>query len=845
MSAVEKGKVAFRQQDGATSTKSTKGQVTNVNHNGESKYLNSYIADVVLIRDEGNIIRHYQHLERLDTKVRHQRALVKRVSPGTSYQDGPNETKAAKHMKKLIQLEFQQQQGLLGFVDPGPNKLPVVKAFVTFNNIESFQRCVQDYDEMWRRHLCCPCCSSHQTLRLRYKHLVKVTPAPEPSDVLYENQGEYIHACAHRWRFWSSLLVVGVVLLCSLLLILSTYVIKADILPASSSGGTEQLCSADLPQSMTSTLLTSTPTVEYFNYARGTPEQDTQCQQKIKTLSAKYIVVTSDNSKNSEFLIANKYNMSKCTATFHSCTLDVLDQRMCPCALPDSTEKCAHIDSSQPGSSSTPPADLLTTKNGDLAVCYCIQKLNRLTVKYEGNSASALSSLMETDTDICSVWLESNAIGAGWSMAASLVIAVVNVILGHTIDKKSSTARPSSVSAKETQIFLIYFVAQLFNSVALTVFVNAEIVIWTFQSIGDHSDFSRAWFASAGSALTTTMLILSIYPHLAPMLKCCRFSHKRTANLKAPARTNVSQSELNAKCIGPTFALEYRLTEVLIPVTTALLFGTFLPLLYPIALFAVLLGFLVNKTLILKYHKRPPSTDASIPVFATDVLIITTLLRIALSCWIFGIESMFVSDGAQDELVAQHASGFFERIGKSTTLPHVFLLFFLVSVLIARRVWSFTLGSVLETLAYWLMPAHCCGQDALTRNATASTKPPFTSTFGTIIPPVENNKFMQHQPPSIVMRNRGWCHVCEQSTNCLDVHCPEWHYRRKRWLSKGVVQGLQHTHGQLLQTWEVIRETGNPSYRMVANEKYIHVVHLRNEERFGDENEELLKPLGE
>jgi hypothetical protein len=267
----------------------------------------------------------------------------------------------------------------------------------------------------------------------------------------------------------------------------------------------------------------------------------------------------------------------------------------------------------------------------------------------------------------------------------------------------------------------------------------------------------------------------------------------------------------------------------------------------------VLVSFVVDKSLIIKYHRRPPSTDASIPVYATDALIITTLIRIAISCWIFGIESMFVSElNSSSEMLIASSIGdlnFFSRITKKTSLPHVLLLLLLVSVLIARRILQFTLGSVVETVAYWLIPNDCCGRDPIQeqhrRDHAKVYKPPFTSIFGTIIKPLDydyiknvdpnKNKKITHKIPEKLMSNRGWCHVCK-NTNfkepCLDLRCTEWHYRRKRWLNNGSVNGLNHKIGDFAKTWEVIRENGLHSYRIQDNENYIHVMHLRNEERF-------------
>ena len=413
--------------------------VQNVDHNGNEMYLNTFVADVVLLRDEGDIIRHYQHLAKLDISVRHHRALVKRSLPGTQYEKGADPIKAAKYTSTLLKLEFQQQQGLLSFQDPGPNKMNVVKAFVTFNHEESFNRCVADYDESWRRATCCPCCPGHKELRLRYKHVVRVKPAPEPSDILYENQGEYIHKCQHRWRFWSSLCVVALVLLVSLGLIVSTYYIRDSILPMTSSpGGTEKLCGEFLPRSLSadaSLQLTSSS----FQYRRN-KQFDLRCQRQVNSLDTRYMTIQESSS-----FPASRYNISTCTQKYHSCQVDRRPGgQLCPCVKvseSDGGAGCTSIESN----GNLVKATSRGAKSGDISVCYCIQKLNRLSKRFDGNTGLALQSLLDTDSAICSTWLEASAVGAGWSVAASFVIAVVNSILGVTIAKKSKSARPSSI----------------------------------------------------------------------------------------------------------------------------------------------------------------------------------------------------------------------------------------------------------------------------------------------------------------------------------------------------------------------------------------------------------------
>ena len=61
---------------------------------------------------------------------------VKGVPVGTKVMASTQ--RSDQYMNKLIKLEFQQQQGLHQFVDPGSEAAPVVGAFVTFNHEMSY-----------------------------------------------------------------------------------------------------------------------------------------------------------------------------------------------------------------------------------------------------------------------------------------------------------------------------------------------------------------------------------------------------------------------------------------------------------------------------------------------------------------------------------------------------------------------------------------------------------------------------------------------------------------------------------------------------------------------------------
>ncbi len=556
-------------------------------HNGgDASFVGSWVADIELVRDEGDVLRHYMHLEDLDVAVRHQRALVKRVSQGTAYLEGmgEDEVKAARLTKKLTELEFQQEQALRAFRDDGRldrDAIPAVKAFVTFNHEASARRCVDDYSKAWHRHvLCCGswgdyCCPNYRELRLRYRHVLKITRAPEPSDVLFENQAEYKRPLQHCSRVCLSLSIVGLVLGVSLGLILATHVIKNTSLPVTSqsSGSAERVCHLDLPAYLSNgrrgnlTLDGGKTPARRFDYSTGTRAQNKVCQTLLRNDDALYLTVLETDGANEE-QVDDYYNVTYCSTTpdkrpQHSCWSNVDDGKACPCLIPSWTaSSCDHADDSAADSAGVPagvaesdvdsfeyqPTTGLT--GTDMAVCYCIQRLHALYEEY--GTFGAIEELIARDGTTCQSWLDKELVAGGWSAAGSMLIAIVNVALAHVITGTSRWMRPASLSARKAEVFITLVFAQFVNSVVITVLINANISAGdgstqatdatAVSTGGEHDDLSRDWFRSAGVDIVITMLFCTFSGHLKPLVYCCCFQRRRR-NIKQLQNKGVDKTK--------------------------------------------------------------------------------------------------------------------------------------------------------------------------------------------------------------------------------------------------------------------------------------------------------------
>jgi hypothetical protein len=756
----------------------------------------SWVADVALVRNEGDVLRKYMGLAEIDAQVRLQRAKVKRVSPTTTYSFGEDPAAAKTLTCKLQNLEYELQQGLLAANDnKDESDYDVVKAFVTFKHEESFRRAVSDYKDAWRRRGM-PCCGQSTHLHFKGK-LLHVVEAPEAGDVFYENQGEYKKPICHDFRYFFSIGIVFGILLLSLSTIIIVYIVKDNITP---NRDTEAMCSVNIPQALSTTPVSAS--ISGAQYTRTKTKDDT-CKSLLDNKDAIFLMI--NDGKDFTDL---KYNLSFCTPKVHSCTVIEKSNQLCPCLIPNSKDICK--------------LDKAITSQ-DISICFCIQKINRYKDIYGLETA-----LQKIDKVVCDDWLKNEGLSSLLSFLASTIIAVVNIFLGFVVAHVATYARHASISELNAEIFVVMTLSQLFNSIALNVIVNAV-------PIGHHADFSRSWFASAGTAMVSTMWVLCITTNINPIRIYKKFVKESKSAFNQP-ENYVSQHALNSKLVGTSFDLPHRMTFVLIPVVASIIFGTFMPLLYPISILTIVLTFWVDKFLILRYHRRPESMSAAIPIFAVDILIVCVLIRIALSCWIFGIESLFVSKNKSNDFVASAAGGI-DRLTKSTSLPHFILLLVLGGGVTFYEFWIMTLGALINILI------NLCSQTKASVAGSSSIVEPqntrnqvFSEMYSQIVPPmkiVSTNQKIRHQLLSLEESQRGWVHVCKSTmflVPCVDPKCKEWHEKRKMWLMDSTVQGVMRKKGEFLKTWEVIRENNLFNYHIGYNPHYKHVLHLRNEE---------------
>ena len=86
--------------------------VSDVQHiDGDSKYLGKWVAEVTLVRNNGEALMQYLHLSNMQKHVQQTRAQIKKYSENTPYSKGPNMKKVKEAEKKLLKLEYEEETG--------------------------------------------------------------------------------------------------------------------------------------------------------------------------------------------------------------------------------------------------------------------------------------------------------------------------------------------------------------------------------------------------------------------------------------------------------------------------------------------------------------------------------------------------------------------------------------------------------------------------------------------------------------------------------------------------------------------------------------------------------------
>ena len=504
-----------------------------------------------------------------------------------------------------------------------------LRAYVTFNNVESYERCVADFNT---NYPCYNCFGLGFCIpdRMRFKslhagdaadskgHILKVHGASTAGGVLWENLDTPTWQVYTR-KLFATAFVVALLIFSTVTIAIAKAQGDSGALPdfgKCKAGGIDSVYYAYAPPS-------KAPEGANLQIVRDVANG---CSAEVNATGRRHYSLTypdANVSKNVDYFVRGLGSKTTCypPALLESCLstcIDPLDfSKKCPMhaclATPNTTgsEGYMHCNDNARGGCEYNPATL--------AACYCMQELKKLPLP---PTLGDFSALYEREKDLCGPLFTNVVLGQTITVGVAVFIAVLNVVLKTVMTNLSMYEHHHNLSAQSESLSLKTFISLFINTAILLLVIN-----WKFPQIfagqdvltkGAIDKFAIPWYPLVGAAVLTNMLVNLITPHIPILLlgptKLVTFGLKWTKQ--------VIQYDMNELMKGPSWAPETRYPFVMNTVFVTMMYSGGMPLLYPLAMAYFIANYWVDKGAILRVYRMDglDGLDGSLALQAITVL---------------------------------------------------------------------------------------------------------------------------------------------------------------------------------------------------------------------------------
>jgi len=203
------------------------------------------------------------------------------------------------------------------------------------------------------------------------------------------------------------------------------------------------------------------------------------------------------------------------------------------------------------------------------------------------------------------------------------LIIAINYVIREAIIKGINWVGEKTETSKLSYITNFTFYAQFFNTGFLLLLANAnfgEQPILKKIDGGSMGDYNEQWFLIIGNAIVSTMIINAFFPLVEFaifwfMRWFARYQDsgvilqwKITEEQKYNTKTKMVQQYLDTWC-GPAYEMHFKYAGIMNIVFITLMYGVGLPILYPIAVLALIILYISEKYMLYYAYQVPPMYD--------------------------------------------------------------------------------------------------------------------------------------------------------------------------------------------------------------------------------------------
>jgi hypothetical protein len=192
------------------------------------------------------------------------------------------------------------------------------------------------------------------------------------------------------------------------------------------------------------------------------------------------------------------------------------------------------------------------------------------------------------------------------------------------------------------------FACLLLNTCVMPILLQANFSIdygdtfWdkSFSQGGRNSDFGATWYPDIGAQLVISVCILAVQPIINICAEIIHLRLSRYMNRRFWYSTHENNYIDNIKFLemhaGPEYLFELKTASLNAVLFMTLTLGLAFPILYPIALFAIVIQYIVERYTLAVFYRLPPKFSLDLTCWNNYVLMNAPVQSICIAFWLLG-----------------------------------------------------------------------------------------------------------------------------------------------------------------------------------------------------------------
>lgn len=235
-------------------------------------------------------------------------------------------------------------------------------------------------------------------------------------------------------------------------------------------------------------------------------------------------------------------------------------------------------------------------------------------------------------------------------ISISVGINVLNVIFKLVLVKLVEFIRQDTKSAQMNLIKMGVFTTQFFTTGLLLLISGlnlseSEYTLFRENFQGPYTDFNSQWFQDVSPIIVMALLIGSFMPIVEFSINWVTFQIMRGLDRRFSGDQYVSKKQSIQLYIntysGPEYLIHYRYSTLMNTIFVSLLYGTALPILYPIALLSMCVLYTAERVQVFYFYKQPPALDEKLTMSTLKVMMLAPVMYMFANYMYLGNQQIF------------------------------------------------------------------------------------------------------------------------------------------------------------------------------------------------------------